>query len=366
MDKLKLAALGERLKTGGERLKTGGAQISRTIGDKMKEMLQGPTQESKMVDEATSNNLAEPNWGLNLRVCALLNSDELSGPEVVKAIKKKIVSNNMPSQSLSLDLLEACAMNCEKVFSAIASEKVLDEMVRMIENSQTHYANRQKAMQLIRAWGESDDLGYLPVFHQTYMSLKARGSPFSLQEDVNLEPLYSSMESGPVQQPLPLPEGYPKNSILDQQSLAYHGVPLSVEGKKEFLAVTRNCIELLSSMLNSESQNKPVKDDLTLSMLEKCKQSQPVIQRIIETTVDGENMLFEALNLHEELLKVLSKYEETEVAVQSEGEASDNVPVSVGCSSVSSIHNTIEKDDVKLNQSAGDTSGTDVASVNSG
>lgn len=90
-------------------------------------------------------------------------------------------------------------------------------------------------------------------------SLKARGSPFSLQEDVNLEPLYSSMESGPVQQPLPLPEGYPKNSILDQQSLAYHGVPLSMEGKKEFLAVTRNCIELLSSMLNSESQNKPVK-----------------------------------------------------------------------------------------------------------
>lgn len=48
---------------------------------------EGPTQESKMVDEATSNNLAlgraHPNWGLNLRIRALLNGDEFSGPEVV-------------------------------------------------------------------------------------------------------------------------------------------------------------------------------------------------------------------------------------------------------------------------------------------
>ncbi|KAJ8651183.1 hypothetical protein MRB53_004206 [Persea americana] len=74
---------------------------------------------------------------------------------------------------------------------------------------------------------------------------------------------------------------------------------------------------------------------------------------------------FDALNLHDQLLNVLSKYEETEAAVQSEGEASDNCAMSVGCFSVSSIHNTIEKDDVRLNQCAGgDTSGTDVAIVN--
>ena len=169
MDRTKLAALGERLKIGGERLKTGGAEIGRKVSGKMKEILQGPTQEAKMVEEATSDTLEEPNWGLNLRICNLLNSEEFDGSEVVKAIKKKISSDNAVSQRLSLDLLEACAMNCEKVFSEVASEKVLDDMVRMIDNPQTVYANRRRAMQLIEAWGKSDDLGYLPVFRQTYM-----------------------------------------------------------------------------------------------------------------------------------------------------------------------------------------------------
>lgn len=336
MDKLKLAALGERLKIGGERLKIGGAQISRTISVKMKEILQGPTPESKMVDEATSDSLAEPNWGLNLRICALLNGDELSGPEVVRAIKKKMSSNSTVSQVLSLELLETCAMNCDKVFSEIASEKVLDEMVKMIDNPQTHYTNRQKAIQLIKAWGESDDLGYLPVFYQTYMNLKARGIPFSVQDDVNFTPMHSTMESGADQQELPLPEGYPNSNIdqhdMDQHTLAYHVVPLSVEARKEFLVITRNCVEILSSLLNTESQQKPAKDDLTLSMLEKCKQSQPVIQRIIETTGDGDEILFDALNLHDEIFNVLSKFEEAEVSVLP-GETPDSSGMQSGSSS---------------------------------
>jgi hypothetical protein len=162
MDKLKLSEWGERLKTGG-------AQMSRLVSDKVKEILQTPTPESKMVDEATLETMEEPNWGLNLRICSMINSQEFSGTEIVKAIKRKISGKNSVSQRLSLDLLEACTSNCEKVFSEVASEKVLDEMARMIENPQTDQGNRDRALQLIRAWGESEDLEYLPVFHQTYM-----------------------------------------------------------------------------------------------------------------------------------------------------------------------------------------------------
>lgn len=169
MDKTKLAAFGERLKIGGERLKVGGAEMGRKFSGKMKEILQGQSQEAKMVDEATAESLEEPNWGLNLRICNLLNSEEFDGSEVVRSIKKKISGKSPISQRLSLDLLEACATNCEKVFSAVASEKVLEEMVKMIDNSQTLYGNRQTALQLIEAWGKSEDLSYLPVFKQTYL-----------------------------------------------------------------------------------------------------------------------------------------------------------------------------------------------------
>lgn len=55
-----------------------------------------------------------------------------------------------------------------------------------------------------------------------------------------------------------------------------------------------------------------MQEELTLNMLDKCKESQPVIKRIIETTTDDEGMLFEALFLHEELQQVISRYEDLE------------------------------------------------------
>ncbi|XP_043691810.1 TOM1-like protein 2 [Telopea speciosissima] len=308
MDRLKLAALGERLKTGG-------AQMSRMVSGKMKEILQAPTPESKMVDEATSDSLEGPNWGLNLRICALINSEEFSGQEVVRAIKKKFASKNMVNQRLSLDLLEACAMNCDKVFSEVASEKVLDEMVKMINNPQTYYSNTQRALDLIHAWGGSEDLAYLPVFRQTSMNLKSKNIPRSKQSYRNSIPLYDPLAPDVHQQPFSPPEIYPMAPHfdphgIDHTDIAYHGGGFPVEEKKEFLVVTRNSIDILSSILNSQAEPKSLKDDLTLSMVEKCKESQPVLQRIIESTSDDDGMLFEALNLHEELQQVISKYEE--------------------------------------------------------
>ena len=60
-------------------------------------------------------------------------------------------------------------MNCDKIFSEVASERVLDEMVLLVKNGEAGSENRSRAFQLVRAWGQSQDLAYLPVFKQTYM-----------------------------------------------------------------------------------------------------------------------------------------------------------------------------------------------------
>lgn len=65
-----------------------------------------------------------------------------------------------------------------------------------------------------------------------------------------------------------------------------------------------------------------MQDDLTISMLDKCKQSLPVVQRIIESTSDDEVMLFDALNLHEELQNAVSRHSELVAALES-GAAKD-------------------------------------------
>lgn len=316
MDKLKLAELGERLKAGG-------AKMGRIVSGKVKEMkeiLQTPTPESTMVDEATLETLEEPNWGMNLRICTMINSEEFSGSEIVRAIKKKLSGKSVVSQRLSLDLLEDCTLNCEKVASEVASEKVLEEMVRLIDDPQTDNGNRVRAMQLIRAWGESEDLAYLPVFRQTYMSLKERGTPPSVQEGNSLPVQYAVESFG--QQPLSPPDRYPlPDSGLhdaDGSAFPFNYQSLPGEEKKEFLVITRNSVELLSTILNSETEPKPLKEDLTLSMLERCKESQPVIKGIIERTTDDEGMLFEALYLHDELERIISKYEELECSEKSE------------------------------------------------
>lgn len=322
MDKSKLAQFGERLKISS-------ANMSRIVSGKMKEILQTPTPESKMVDEATSETLSEPNWGMNLRICGLINAEEFNGSEIVKAIKRKINHKSPVVQKHSLDLLETCAMNCDKVFSEIASEKVLDDMVRLIENNQGDGGNRRRAFQLIRAWGESQDIAYLPVFSQTYMSLKGRGESLDMTTG-NSPPIPYASESSAYQHPLDPPERYPVpeaglHALALDDSAAFFSdhQPASAEEKKEHLVVARNSLELLSSILNSEAEPKPLKEDLTLSLLDKCKQSLFLIKEIVESTANDEETLFEALYLNDELQQLVSKYEELEASQSSEAQSVD-------------------------------------------
>ncbi|KAJ0699065.1 putative TOM1-like protein, plant [Helianthus annuus] len=60
-------------------------------------------------------------------------------------------------------------------------------------------------------------------------------------------------------------------------------------------------------------------------MLEKCKESLPVVQRIAETTTDDDALLFEALNLHDELEQVISRCSEIKAKVGSDPAETDTL-----------------------------------------
>ncbi|PIM99213.1 hypothetical protein CDL12_28295 [Handroanthus impetiginosus] len=326
MEKLDLSKLKLASSSLGERIMTSGAQMGRTISSKMKEILQTSTLESKIVDEATEESMEEPNWGLNLRICAMIGREEYDGAEIVRALKKKLVPGKNPvSQRLSLDLLEVCTSNCDKVFSEVASEKVLEDMVTLVEDLRTEHGVRVRAMQLIRAWGESEDLMYLPVFHQTYMHLKSRRTPVAQEE--SFPSMQYNLEDYLDQPPLSPPERYPipNSGFENAEDVTFISDGFqSIEEKKEFLLVTHNSIDVLSSILNSEAEPKLLKDDLAISILEKCKQSLPIVQRIIETTSDDEVMLFDALNIHDKLQLVISKHGQLIAALDSKQPKNQN------------------------------------------
>ncbi|KAH0905751.1 hypothetical protein HID58_037578 [Brassica napus] len=235
MDKLKISEWGEKLKTGR-------AQMNRIVSDKVKDILQAPTLESKMVDEATLETFEESNWGMSMRICAQINNHEFNASKLLE-----------PSR---------------KIFSEVVFERILDEMALLVKNSEAESENRRRAFQFIRAWGQSQNLNYLPVFQQTYMA-----------------------------------------SGDDDGLLDYNFGNLSIKDKKEQIEITRNSLELLSSMLSTEGKPNHTEDELTVSLMDKCKQLQSLIQMIIESTTDDEGVLFEALHVNDELTRVLSIYE---------------------------------------------------------
>lgn len=166
----------EKVSAFGERLKISGAEVSKkmsagmtSMSFKVKELFQGQNPADKIVEEATSENLEEPDWAANLEICDMINSEKVNSVELIRAIKKRIMMKTPRSQYLALVLLETCVKNCEKAFSEVAAERVLDEMVKLVDDPQTIVNNRNKALILIEAWGEStNELRYLPVYEQTY------------------------------------------------------------------------------------------------------------------------------------------------------------------------------------------------------
>lgn len=168
----KVSAFGERLKIGGSEV---GQKITAgmtSVSFKMKEFFQSPNQADKVVEEATAETLDEPDWATNLELCDMINQDKISSVELIRGIKKRIILKSPRIQYLALVLLETVVKNCEKAFSEVAAERVLDEMVKLIDDPQTVVNNRNKALILIEAWGESsNELRYLPVYEETYKVL---------------------------------------------------------------------------------------------------------------------------------------------------------------------------------------------------
>lgn len=68
---------------------------------------------------------------------------------------------------LALVLLETIVKKCEKSFSEVAVDRLLDEMVKLIEDPYTVVNYQNNALVLIEAWEESsNELHYLPVYQE--------------------------------------------------------------------------------------------------------------------------------------------------------------------------------------------------------
>ncbi|CAK9138417.1 unnamed protein product [Ilex paraguariensis] len=83
--------------------------------------------------------------------------DKINSVDLIRGIKKRIMLKSPRVQYLALVLLETVVKNCEKAFSEVAAKRVLDVMVKLIDDPQTVVNNRNKALMMMEAWGESSN-----------------------------------------------------------------------------------------------------------------------------------------------------------------------------------------------------------------
>ena len=73
-------------------------------------------------------------------------------------------------------------------------------------------------------------------------------------------------------------------------------------------------------------------EELTSTLVEHCRQSQSNVQRFIEAGTDDEKLLFEALNVNDELQRVINRFEElcaTSTVVSNHSSEPALIPVEV-------------------------------------
>ncbi|KAH6558464.1 hypothetical protein KP509_1Z062500 [Ceratopteris richardii] len=243
----------------GERIKVGGADLSRrmsagvsSMSGRMKELFQVPSPMDRQIEEATAESMEGPDWEKNLNICDMVNLDPACGVDMVRAMKKRLALNSRSPniQFLTLCLLETCVKNCEKMFSEVASERVLDEMVKAVDDPLTATHVRQKILMLVESWGEAtDELRYLPVYEETYKSLKSRGIRFPGRDAESLAPIFTP--------PRTIPEEF-RVEAESTRVIPTFNEP-APEQPKEILDVARNSVELLSTVLTSSPQQEVLK-----------------------------------------------------------------------------------------------------------
>ncbi|GJP56151.1 hypothetical protein CLOM_g15201 [Closterium sp. NIES-68] len=323
--KVRLATMGKKM---GESMTAVGGKLTESmteIGGKMKNIFHTPTLADRLVEEATDEILISPDWGRNLLICDLVNSGKLQGGETVRAIKKQLASRNSHVQMLALALLEMGVKNCSSLFSDVANERVLDDMVRVVDEPGSAAQLREKVLKMIEAWGEAtEELRYLPVFEETYKSLKMRGVVFPPRDAESLAPIFTPPASVPpaaVQAAHALLESVEGQLASEVAPPGVSMVPrpegghMVVFDSKEIFEISRNSVELLGTVLSSAPPEQVLTDEVVPALAAQCRAAKSSLLRLIEhensaTEAPSETLLFEALSLNDDVDKVLEKLAE--------------------------------------------------------
>ncbi|PKA63468.1 hypothetical protein AXF42_Ash005363 [Apostasia shenzhenica] len=261
-----------------------------------------------MVDRATNDQLIGPDWAMNIEICDILNRDPGQAKDVVKGIKKRLLSKNPKVQLLSLTLLETVIKNCgDIVHMQVAEKDVLHEMVKIVKKKNPDHHVKEKVLVLIDTWQEAfgGARARYPQYYAAYQELLRLGAVFP-QRSERSAPIFTPPQTQPL-------TSYPQN--LRNSDYQEEMPESSAEPDFPTLSIAeiqnaRGIMDVLAEMLNAldPGNREGLRQEVIIDLVEQCRSYKKRVVLLVNSTSD-EELLAQGLALNDDLQRVLTKHD---------------------------------------------------------
>ncbi|KAK8597506.1 hypothetical protein V6N13_094911 [Hibiscus sabdariffa] len=265
-----------------------------------------------LVERATSDALAGPDWAKNLEICEILNHNPGQVKEVVKGIKRKLKSKHPKVQILALTLLECMLKNCgDIVHMHVADRNILPEMVKIFKK-RSDYDVKEKILILVDTWQEEfgGPRAIYPHYFIAYQELLRAGAIFPQRtERPQTQPIQSQNMRSSDQQEGDDPSEEPEFPTLSSTEIQN----------------ARSIMNVLADMLKAldPKNNEGVKQDVIVDLVGQCRVYKQRVVHLVNSTSD-EALLCQGLELNDDLQRLLARHQA--IASGNYSQADENKP----------------------------------------
>jgi hypothetical protein len=143
-----------------------------------------------LIKRATDPLHMGPDWQSNMEICDMIcAAPGRDGPEqAIRALIRRFQDSDEKTVSLALTIAETCMKNCGTHFSSVVGRQFMAEVVNITRGTKGS-ENRECALRLIQLWAREYEKmkAKIPIFFDTYISLKGKGVSFPPEDPTSLQ-----------------------------------------------------------------------------------------------------------------------------------------------------------------------------------
>uniref|UniRef100_A0A7S4IQZ9 VHS domain-containing protein n=1 Tax=Vannella robusta TaxID=1487602 RepID=A0A7S4IQZ9_9EUKA len=254
----------------------------------------------QLIIEATDDFLVACDWEKNFEICAKVTNDN-DGNVFTTTVKRRIEKGSERTKSRAVELLQTGMQNSHWIVRAVHSPDFQKFLLDLVNGKSLNYDNKNKLLNLIRAWGEAfrpgNDHPGFPNFFRTYQFLEGSQRFPARDDDSNFMPPTAIESSGSRnRQPTPNQRPPPSSNASELEKVTYE-----LEEKISQQELLKEVLQAIDPTVENVNGN-----DLVRELLGQCTTFQNRIRQVIER-VSQDELLMRMLHYCDQLDDIQNK-----------------------------------------------------------